>query len=203
MQTQKNIVRDQILTAAHKLFLEKDFMHTSMRDISKESKIGLSNIYNYFKNKDDIFKAIIQPVILQIDIMHKKYRTIEVQNIMAVTTEEYFESIVNDHVSNIVNNKSSYILLFYKSQGSSYGNFRKLYTDKVMTESTQYLAEIKKEHPNIKINISPFFMHFSVTIMLTLYEELTTYNTTEDNIKLAVREFIKFQVAGWRELMKI
>ncbi|MFR9527924.1 MAG: TetR/AcrR family transcriptional regulator [Rikenellaceae bacterium] len=46
MQTQKYIVREQILSVACKLFLRKGFSGVSMRDISRESGVGLSNIYN-------------------------------------------------------------------------------------------------------------------------------------------------------------
>ena len=51
MQTQKDTIRKQILHAAHKLFLKKDFMSVSMREIAGEAKVGVGNIYHYFKNK--------------------------------------------------------------------------------------------------------------------------------------------------------
>jgi AcrR family transcriptional regulator len=34
-----------------------------MRDIAKGASIGLSNIYNYFNSKDEIFRHIVAPLM--------------------------------------------------------------------------------------------------------------------------------------------
>lgn len=45
------------MKAAEELFLKDVFVKVSMRDISMRSGVGLSNIYNYFKGKDEIFQT--------------------------------------------------------------------------------------------------------------------------------------------------
>lgn len=51
--------REEILAAAHKLFLENGFHGTSMRQIAQESGTALGGIYNHFANKDEIFVAAL------------------------------------------------------------------------------------------------------------------------------------------------
>ena len=55
MQYPKDDIQKEILKAAEKVFLENGFPKASMREIAQEAQVGLSNIYNYFKSKDDIF----------------------------------------------------------------------------------------------------------------------------------------------------
>ena len=59
-KTAKGIqTRDQILTAAHKLFAEQGYHGSSMRQIAEESGIALGGIYNHFPSKEDIFTSLI------------------------------------------------------------------------------------------------------------------------------------------------
>lgn len=41
----------------------KDTKNTAMREIAAKADVGLSNIYNYFPNKDSLFRYILQPVV--------------------------------------------------------------------------------------------------------------------------------------------
>lgn len=50
----------QIVQAASRLFSEKGYHKTSLRDISRESGINLSYIYKYISKKDDILYLFYQ-----------------------------------------------------------------------------------------------------------------------------------------------
>ncbi|PKM55978.1 MAG: hypothetical protein CVV00_01915 [Firmicutes bacterium HGW-Firmicutes-5] len=56
--------RQQILEAGHSLFLEQGFMLTTIEEIAKKVKIARTTVYEYFKSKDDILIALIEPIIL-------------------------------------------------------------------------------------------------------------------------------------------
>ena len=51
--------REDILQASLKLFAEKGFHGTSMRDIARSADITEGLIYHYFASKRDLFRAII------------------------------------------------------------------------------------------------------------------------------------------------
>jgi AcrR family transcriptional regulator len=51
--------RDQILQAAHALFLQHGYNGTSMRAIARQAGIALGGIYNHFSSKEEIFIAIL------------------------------------------------------------------------------------------------------------------------------------------------
>ncbi len=51
--------KEKIIDTAKILFSEKGYAATGLREISEKSGISLSNIYNYFKNKEEIFMSIL------------------------------------------------------------------------------------------------------------------------------------------------
>ena len=54
----KDDIQENILSIAKKMFLTFGYEKTSMDKISKRAGISKSNLYNYFKSKDEIFYAL-------------------------------------------------------------------------------------------------------------------------------------------------
>jgi AcrR family transcriptional regulator len=57
-QREREDKRTLILDAARKIFLEKGYMQTSLRNIAEEIEHSPGTIYLYFKDKDEIFHAL-------------------------------------------------------------------------------------------------------------------------------------------------
>jgi AcrR family transcriptional regulator len=62
MQTLKEDVRQSILRAALREFKSHDYTDASMRRIASEAGITTGNIYRYYKNKEELFEALVKPV---------------------------------------------------------------------------------------------------------------------------------------------
>lgn len=61
MQTLKTEIKDKILIEARRIFFhQKGFEKTSMREIAEASGITVGNVYRYFKNKNELFYAVVQ-----------------------------------------------------------------------------------------------------------------------------------------------
>jgi len=52
--------RKMLLDRAKKLFSERGYYQTQISDIIKNAKIARGTVYQYFKNKDDIFSTLLQ-----------------------------------------------------------------------------------------------------------------------------------------------
>lgn len=63
MQTTKEYTHKLLLETARRAFFKKGFKAVSMREISKLSGIGLSNIYNYYPCKDDLLADVLHPLL--------------------------------------------------------------------------------------------------------------------------------------------
>ena len=52
--------RDTLVDVARQLFARMGYHHTTMNDIAQASQKGRRTLYTYFKNKDDIFSAVVE-----------------------------------------------------------------------------------------------------------------------------------------------
>lgn len=57
--SEENTKKTQILEAAVEMFLEKDFYQVKMEEISERAEVGKGTIYEYFANKEELFKESI------------------------------------------------------------------------------------------------------------------------------------------------
>ena len=72
--------QQQILTATLRLFSEKGYFNTSVRDISRESGVSIGSIYHHFKDKEGVASAVYNNLL---DRMLTELTTIKVNNTTA------------------------------------------------------------------------------------------------------------------------
>ena len=56
----RELVREQLVTAAAKLFHDRGYAQTSLNDIAAEIGLGRSSIYHYFRNKEEILAELVR-----------------------------------------------------------------------------------------------------------------------------------------------
>ena len=54
-QQERESRRKLILSAAQKVFAEKDFKSVTVREIAKAAEVSIGTIYNYYSNIDELF----------------------------------------------------------------------------------------------------------------------------------------------------
>lgn len=52
--------REKLLVAARKVFAEKGLPAATARDITRETDLASGTFYNYFRDKDDVFRAVLE-----------------------------------------------------------------------------------------------------------------------------------------------
>lgn len=67
MQKLKESMRQSILDAAIEEFSENGYKNASLRKIAQRSNITVGNIYCYYKNKEELYHAVIHPVLEEIE----------------------------------------------------------------------------------------------------------------------------------------
>ncbi|MBW2050139.1 MAG: TetR/AcrR family transcriptional regulator [Deltaproteobacteria bacterium] len=67
-ERERLIRRQEILDAGLALFSEKGFHNVSMHEIAKKSEFAIGTLYKFFKNKEDLYKAL---VLEQADRFHR------------------------------------------------------------------------------------------------------------------------------------
>ncbi|MCG8306149.1 MAG: TetR/AcrR family transcriptional regulator [Cytophagales bacterium] len=202
MQVQKVNIKKDIIAVARKEFFDRGFKDASMRMIAKKAGVGLSNIYNYFRNKDEIFLEVLAPLMRALDKIMIEHNSQENLNIDIFNSEEYYFRHTNIYVDLIVTFNDELKLLLFQSYGSSLENFRDEYTDRHTKIGMEYLQKMKEKYPWIHVDISEFFIHTMSSWWISIIGEIVSHNLNTEEIKKFISEYMEFGTAGWKKIMK-
>jgi AcrR family transcriptional regulator len=203
MQVQKESIRRKILKAARKEFLHKGFKDVSMRAIAAKSGVGLSNIYNYFKNKDDILNEVLTPLLIAFEKLMQEHNSPEYISTDIFTSKDYQRENIDRFVSLITQYRKELYLLLFKSHGSRFEHFDDEFTDKHTSAAIDYLQKMKKKYPNINTDVSTFFIHTMSSWWLSIIGEIVSHDLETDEIEKFVSEYMAFGTAGWKKIMGV
>ncbi len=117
-QVLKETVKNKIYQTAIEEFYHNDYHSATLKNITKNAGISIGLIYSYYKNKESLFSAIVNPI----------YNTIRkmllVQNISSENCKCEKNSQMELHfIFNMLkNNRKQFIILIDKSKGTIYEN---------------------------------------------------------------------------------
>lgn len=203
MQVLKDDIKKRIIQVSRQLFRKKGFRDTTTREIADAADITLSNLYHYFKSKDELFQYLLQPVIDTLEDMLYEYHGEEGDDVTSMTDEGYVERAVNDYLHLISGHKSGLKLLLFKAQGSSLENYKEHYVNMSTKQVVNWFHDMQRKHPELEMDISEIFIHLNAVWMFTLMEEILMHDLSEDDTKKVISEYVKFQVIGWRKMFKL
>ena len=172
-----------------------------MREIAEKSGVGLSNIYNYYVSKDDLFCSIVAPVVNEFKGMINSYhnpKNIDVTQqwmpgMAEKTAAEY--SCIMQKYRDLLN------LLLFKSAGSSLANFKEEFTDEATEMMLKYMDAMKQIYPALKWDFSPFFIHINAVQLFTLLEEIIMHKISAKDAEQIFIEYVNYHNNGWKILI--
>ncbi|MUP37947.1 TetR/AcrR family transcriptional regulator [Labilibaculum euxinus] len=204
MQIQKENSKESILKVAGEEFFAKGFKDSSMRIIAKKSGVGLSNIYNYFKNKDEIFCEVLASLLSAFNSMIEDHNRPENISLNMFTDADLQRKMIDDFVYLINQYRSELKLLLFYAHGSSLENFREEFTVRNTKTGLEYIRKMKEKYPQVNTNISDFFTHTISSWWLSIIGEIVTHDDLSDiEIENFISEFIVFVTGGWERLMDV
>lgn len=196
--------REKFLAIAQEAFLRKSYREVSMRELSQISGVGLSNIYNYFKNKDEIFDMLVLPTVRYIEGLRKRHQEESSISWDFFLNDSYTEHAVREIKELIIRHKSALLLLFFKSKGSHYENYREEVVRKNSALGRLYITEMQKRYANVNIEISPIFVTVTCDMYVNIIENLLKIDhLTDEVIHNVISTYIQFISAGWERIMHI
>jgi AcrR family transcriptional regulator len=106
--------RHEIFGAAIKLFVEKGYNETSMREIAQATGLGKSTLYDYFASKEEILITFV--------VEEVRYMTIEAEKILSLdlSAAEKFRRILLKQLDYMLANKLLYLKVSFEIQRLSF-----------------------------------------------------------------------------------
>lgn len=193
-----------MLETAQKAFFEKGFKSVSMREISKLSGIGLSNIYNYYPCKDDLLVDVLRPLLAAMYRMLEDHNRPENFSLDIFISDEYHRASLQELMGIITRYRSELNLLFFSTQHSRLKDYLEEWIEKSATIGMEYMEKMRRLHPELHTDISPFFMHFTCSWWINMMKEVVQHKELScEEIECFISEYIRFSTGGWKKLMNV
>lgn len=114
-QVLKEEVKNRILSAAEKVFYEKDYRSAKLTEIAEEADIPVALIYTYFPNKEKLFEAIVSSVYLNFAPAFAEEEALE-----EGTASERFDEVGEKYIHELLKERKKLIILMDKSSGTKH-----------------------------------------------------------------------------------
>ena len=186
-----------IIDKSEKLFAEKGFDGTSIRDIAKAADINIAMISYYFGSKEKLLEAIVLYRISALKLLLNTLTTEEINPL------EKINRLIEFYISKIYQNKTIYQIIHYEINNNKRDFDFELFTQ-IKIDNIKTLAQIIKEgqdlgifKEDIQVELIPPVIIGTLTQMninQPFYSEILNLKTDEEYenyIKTTFTEFIK------------
>jgi len=192
MQYAKNEIKQRIIDVAREEFLEIGFEKASIRTITAKAKTSKSNLYNYFKDKDDLFYCVVEQTIVKIRKGMELAEELYISKGVHLYTREEQKLVVSTVSEFVRGNLIDVKLLLFRAQGSALEGFKseviEAFTD-IMCKWVKTMVLGKSISRNFIRSISNFY--------LSIIEQNIIHGQADDN-----KEFIDFIYNGWKSVLQ-
>ncbi len=181
--------RQAILAVASELFMSKGFKHTSTREIAERVQITQPNLYYHFKNKQDLYLA----VITQLTDNVRDDLTV-IANSDLVLDQKLFKMImllIDKHPTNLfLMLNDMFVEMEPESHGQLYQIFKGTYSDNIAAVFKQKNNQ-KVLREGVTVEDAARFVLYNVSSMLSIQQTYQKTSRQED-----IRLFVDFMLHG-------
>ena len=203
MQTLKTDIKQRILQVAHREFIKNGVQRTCIRNVARKAGVTVGNLYHYFDSKDTLFCAVLQPLLTALDRYILSHNDEEFLSINVFDLRQQQVNHIMAMLTLVKQFRPELRLLLFNAKGTSLEGYKNKIIDHQMKVGMEYLRLMKERYPHINTDISPFLTHLTCSTWMTLFCELVEHEDySEEEIKLALEQYVTFGMAGWKVLMK-
>lgn len=194
--------REKLLKSALAEFSEKGYMKASLRKICADAGVTTGALYFFFRNKNDLFTAIVDPPLKELCRLLNKHYMNDAEEMAsddpAVLTAEYH---IESHggmdalVEYMYQHYDVFILLLTKAQGSEYENAVDMVVD--MTERGFRASADRAAQKMPGYHVDEYMLHWITHISVDAYTHLLTHERDVEKAKLHMRRIMEFLINIW------
>ena len=184
-----------LIKAARSEFIEKGFMNASLRSICKNAEVTTGALYFFFKDKDDLFDAVVGGPLRELDATVGEHLRREAEGDISDPLDETLDMEDSKRIMEILfKYKDEFILLLTKAQGSKYENIK----DRLIGEMQQHykmFADILEERFGSR-RVDEYMLHYLAHVQVDSFLYLLTHSKDRDEAMKELPEVIKNLRAG-------
>lgn len=194
--------KEQLINSARAEFSEKGYTKASLRKICADAGVTTGALYFFFKDKEDLFAAIVEQPFDELKKILLGHFTAEKEILLS----KIYEHIDGGHdelsaalIHQLYANYDAFMLLLTKSQGTRFESAVDEMVD--MTDKT-YRAmakNIARQLPNKRVN--SYTLHWLSHMIIDAFIHLLTHEPNEKKAVGIMSRIMNFYVSSWIELV--
>ncbi len=202
MPRDKTESHERLLEAAKKEFMEYGFQDASMRRIADNAGITVSGIYKHFKDKEEMFAALVEDDLNALMSQYDNFQNAEYENAGSAAPDELWDN--SDEamwlMEYIYDHFDSFKLIICRSQGTRYENFTETLIEIEENATVEYFKILKDRGVSIN-DIPRKEIHLLVTCSINAMFETVIHDFDRDEALSYCKNMDKFFKGGWKNLM--
>lgn len=198
MQIKKDEVQKKIISSGRELFMKDGFRKTSMREVARLSEVSTANIYNYFKNKEELFQSVVQVALDSYEKFILECYSKEVWKDESSWTMRAEVERFNGFIDMLYEYESEFILLFSKSEGSKFENYEIKMLD-LQCNLSEEVNECmcREEKKFLKRRVPRFIVWSSAKMYMDIIVEGLCSGLDKKEVKKRIEECMYFLFYGY------
>lgn len=194
---------EKILACSKAEFLSKGFKDASLRNIASAAGLTTGAIYGYFKDKNAIFEALVNPVCKRVDGIFSEYAA-TYYNTDGFVSELNVQKSVGELraiYEFIYENFDEFRLLLVCAEGSSRSDFMHTLVDYEVKHTMAYLKQFKSAK-RVDFEIDEITIHILSGSYIGALMEPVRHNMSYEEAIRNIEFLGTFFTGGWETIMK-
>ncbi|MFT9056427.1 MAG: TetR/AcrR family transcriptional regulator [Ethanoligenens sp.] len=197
--------KELLLTSARDEFLKNGYEKASLRTICKNAGLTTGALYFFFKNKEYLFDSLVKNVSVNFKNIINTYAKIEKEEYQKSLSIGQPYSISSDvehekeFMKYIYANKTAFILLAFRAQGSSYENYYHEITNLIEGKFYDFLNLYQDRSHS---HITRFTIHCLVSWRIRSYLDILNSELTIEEALAQTEVVANFAVGGWNRIIE-
>jgi len=144
VQVLKDELRHKILLESEHLFLQRGYDRTSLQMIADKVNISKSNLYHYFKNKEELFYELTDSAADGLKRMILRFRSMRFD--LNMDAQEFRMLLTEEVLSLLLAEKYGLLLIMEQANGTRYENLRPVMIELIASKIVPMLADESADH---------------------------------------------------------
>ena len=195
--------REGLLCAASHEFLETGYKEAALREIAKQAGVTTGALYGYFKNKEELFGALVdEPYHAILDLYNEVLHAFQslppedqfndMTDYTAVGMKRMMDLMYENHVA--------FKLMLCCSEGTNYSNLVHEMAE-LDVKATEEFAATLSDVGQVESNVNPVLEHMLTSGMFAAFFEVIVHDIPREEADEYVNQLLAFYSAGWGKIM--
>lgn len=186
------------MASAGDQFLRHGYSKASMRGIASAAGVSTGNLYNYFPNKDELFRRVVAPAITLLEEMLRKHHGQKGTDVRDMLSEQYRIQCMREYTALVSMHRRPMEILFFHAEGSSHEKFLDRFTDYATDLTIDWFRHLDGAHPGTGPEAMWFTVHLHTVWMFSFLKELISHDLDEIQTRQALSDYVRFEIEGWK-----